>query len=416
MDRRLFLAAGGALCAGAVLAEPKVMKPVPYPGKDVRPGIDTLLSSPQLLAKLKDKRIGLVTNQTGITYKRVHDIDALRGAGINLVALFSPEHGLRGKAEAGDKVDSGVDEATGLPVHSLYGATKEPTKEMLAGIELLLFDLQDVGARFYTYPSTLMMVLRGAAKHKVPVTVLDRPNPLGGDLVEGPVLEPPYASFVGIFAMPVMHGMTMGELARMFVGVERLQVELDVIRCHNWYRDTGMLFAWDFPWVPPSPNLRSDKAIWVYPGTCLFEGTNVSEGRGSEKPFEYIGAPFIDSAALLARLEAQKLEGVALKPIAFTPDMSKFTGEPCKGVRVIPTDTTTFRPFRTGIALVKAVHDLYPDQFRFRSGAPSYFDQLAGVGWLREDIIAGKSLAEMEAKWLPGAEAFREKRKPFLLY
>lgn len=393
------------------------MKPAPFAGKDIRPGIDTLLSSADQMAKLKGKRIGLVTNQTGITSRRIHDIDALRGAGVNLVALFSPEHGLRGEAQAGDKVDSGMDAATGLPVHSLYGATKQPTAEMLAGIDLLLFDLQDVGARFYTYPSTLMMVLRGAARHKVPVTVLDRPNPLGGDLIEGPVLEPPYASFVGIFAMPVVHGMTMGELARMFVGVERLRVRLDVVRCRNWYRpDTRTLFAWDFPWIPPSPNLRSDRAVSVYPGTCLFEGTNVSEGRGSEKPFETLGAPFIDSAALVKRMEAKKLEGVAFKPTAFTPAMSKFTGQPCQGVWVIPTDSTSFRPFRTGVALVKAVHDLYPDNFAFRSGAPSYFDQLAGVGWLRKDIIAGKSLAEMEAKWLPDAEAFRTRRKPYLLY
>lgn len=416
MDRRTFLAAtGGTMLTGPLVAE-SIVRTVPMVTKDVRPGVDTLLSSPEQLARFKGKKVGLITNQAGITRTRQHDIEALRWAGIHLVALFSPEHGLRGEAQAGDKVDSTIDFASRLPIHSLYGATKQPTSEMLRGIDWLLFDLQDVGARFYTYPSTLMMVLRAATKHKIPVTILDRPNLPGGELIEGPVLQSPLASFVGIFAMPVLHGMTIGELGRMFAAAEKLTVKLDVVRCTNWQRESGFLSEHDFPWMPPSPNLRSDKAVWTYAGTALFEGTNISEGRGSDKPFEYVGAPFIDSAKLIALLEAQKLAGVAFTPIDFMPTMSKFAGELCHGVRVIMTDGKTFRPFRTGVAIVKAVHDLYPDQFGFRSGAPSYFDQLAGVSWLREDIIAEKSLDEMEAKWTADVDAFRARREPFLLY
>lgn len=382
--------------------------------KHIKPGIEVLIES--RLALVKDKRVGLVTNHTGLDRKGVHDIDALRGAGVNLVALFGPEHGLRGTAQAGDKVDSSVDTGTGLPIHSLYGATKQPTPEMLKGIDILLFDMQDVGARFYTYHSTLLYVLRAAAKAGIEVVVLDRPNPLGGVLVEGPMLEPPYASFVGIFAMPAVHGMTMAELGRMFVGEEKLKVKLSVVRMQGWWRDMPPYFAWDLRWTPPSPNMPTPKTATVYPGTALFEGTNVSEGRGSEKPFEYIGAPFIDSAALIARLEAAKLPGVAFKPVSFTPTISKFVGEKCNGAWVIPTNRDKFQPFRTGVAMVKAVHDLYPGQFKFREGNPSYFDQLAGVGYIREDILAGKSVDEIEAKWQPGLEAFREKRKKYLLY
>jgi uncharacterized protein YbbC (DUF1343 family) len=303
-----------------------------------------------------------------------------------------------------------------LPVHSLYGETKMPTDKMMHGIDIVLVDLQDVGTRFYTYSSTLLFMLRAAEKSGAEVIVLDRPNPQGGVMIEGPVLEPAFASFVGSFAMPVRHGMTFGELAQMFVGEEKLRTRLRVIPMRGWRRDLAPYVAWDLPWVPPSPNMRTAQTAAVYPGTALFEGTNISEGRGSEKPFEYIGAPFIDGAALAKRLNAMGLPGVTFAPISFTPDFSKYAGQPCHGVWVIPTNSTTFQPFRTGIALVKAVHGMYPDKFEFRAGTPSFFDQLAGTDTVRKGILDGKAVSEIEAQWQPGLEAFRQLRARYLIY
>lgn len=412
MNRRDLLLLAAAL---PVIAQAERAKPVKYATiPDIRPGIEVLISD--RLGLLKGKRVGLVTNQTGVNRGGVHDIDLLLAAGVKLVALFGPEHGLRGEAQAGEKVDSETDARSGLPVHSLYGATKQPTPEMLAGIDVLLFDMQDVGARFYTYPSTLLFVLRAAEKAGIEVIVLDRPNPLGGELVEGPVLEPKYASFVGIFALPVVHGMTIGELAKMFVGLEKLRVKLTVIPMKGWSRDYRGAPRTDLPWIPPSPNMPTKSTALVYPGMALFEGTNISEGRGTARPFEQIGAPFIDGAALAAQLNAAHIPGASFRAMAFTPTSSKFAGEACGGVTLTVTDTTTFRPFVTGLAMVKAAHDLYPDRFEFRSGAPSYFDQLVGVGWVREWIIAGKSVTEMEAKWQIALDAFKKIRPAFLLY
>ncbi len=384
------------------------------PEVSVRPGIEVLISDH--LKALHGKRVGLVTNQTGVNRRGVHDIDLLLAAGVKLVALFGPEHGLRGQAQAGEKVDSGTDAPSGLPVHSLYGATKMPTPEMLSGIDVMLFDMQDVGARFYTYPSTLLFVLRAAEKAGIEVIVLDRPNPLGGELVEGPVLEPRHASFVGIFALPVVHGMTMGELATMFVRLEKLRVKLTVITMKGWRRDIGPDTPTDIPWIAPSPNIPRLETAAVYPGTALFEGTNISEGRGTVAPFENIGAPFIDDTALHMQLNEMQIPGTRFYGAIFKPTASKFAGEECHGVQLQVTDYNLFRPFATGLHMVKAVHDLYPDKFEFRSGAPSYFDQLVGIGSVRKDITAGKSVAEIEAKWQIALDAFKKIRPAFLLY
>jgi uncharacterized protein YbbC (DUF1343 family) len=383
--------------------------------KNITPGIELLLSD--RLALIEGKRVALLTNQTGVDRKGVSSIDLLRAQpGVKLVALFSPEHGVRGQAQAGEKVASGVDTKTGIPIHSLYGETKMPTPDMMAGVDAVLVDLQDVGTRFYTYSTTLLFLLRAAEKSGAEVIVLDRPNPQGGVLVEGPVLEPPFASFVGSFAMPVRHGMTLGELAKMFVGEERLRTKLRVIPVRGWERAMHPYFAWDLPWVPPSPNMPSPKTAAVYPGTALFEGTNVSEGRGSEKPFEYVGAPFIDGAVLAERMNAAGLPGVAFKPISFTPTFSKFAGQPCQGVWVIPTDRKSFMPFRTGVALVKTVHDLYPGQFAFREGAPSFFDQLAGTDAVRKGIIAGQEVTTIEQQWQARLAEFGKVRARYLIY
>lgn len=397
-------------------AEPAKPASVAYVAiKHITPGIEVLLA--ERMAMLQGKRIALLTNQTGVDRRGVSSIDLLRAQkDVELVALFSPEHGVRGTAQAGERVASGIEATTGLPIHSLYGETKMPTPEMLAGIDVVLVDLQDVGSRFYTYSTTLLFMLRAAEKSGVEVIILDRPNPQNGVKVEGPVLEPPFASFVGSFAMPVRHGMTLGELARMFVGEERLRTKLRVIPVRGWWRDMPPYFTWDLPWVPPSPNMPTPKTAAVYSGTALFEGTNISEGRGSEKPFEYIGAPFIDGAALAERMNAAGLPGVAFKQMSFTPIFSKFAGQVCNGVWVIPTDRRTFMSVRTGIALVKAVHDLYPEHFRFREGTPSFFDQLAGTDTVRKGIIAGETVETIEAGWQAELVKFNTIRARYLIY
>ena len=399
-------------------AQPKAeeaVKSIAVPIRHITPGIEVLLSD--RLESLKGKRVALLTNQTGVDRKGVSNVDLLRAhPAINLVALFSPEHGVRGAAQAGEKVASGIDPKSGLPVHSLYGETKMPTAKMMQGIDIVLVDLQDVGTRFYTYASTLLYMLRAAETSGSEVIVLDRPNPQGGMMIEGPVLEPAFASFVGSYAVPVRHGMTFGELAQMFVGEDRLRTRLRVIAMRGWSRDLAPYLAWDLPWVPPSPNMLSPRTAAVYPGTALFEGTNISEGRGSEKPFEYIGGPFIDGAALAERLNAMGLPGVDFKPVAFTPDFSKYAGQHCHGVWVIPTNSKTFQPFRTGIALVKTVHDMYPDKFEFRPGAPSFFDQLAGTDSVRKGILDGKSVSYIERQWQDGLNAFMHVRARYLMY
>ena len=405
----------------AVAADPvqpkaeEAVKSIAVPIRHITPGIEVLLSD--RLESLKGKRVALLTNQTGVDRKGVSNVDLLRAhPAINLVALFSPEHGVSGAAQAGEKVASGIDPKSGLPVHSLYGETKMPTAKMMQGIDIVLVDLQDVGTRFYTYASTLLYMLRAAETSGSEVIVLDRPNPQGGMMIEGPVLEPAFASFVGSYAVPVRHGMTFGELAQMFVGEDRLRTRLRVIAMRGWSRDLAPYLAWDLPWVPPSPNMLSPRTAAVYPGTALFEGTNISEGRGSEKPFEYIGGPFIDGAALAERLNAMGLPGVDFKPVAFTPDFSKYAGQHCHGVWVIPTNSNTFQPFRTGIALVKTVHDMYPDKFEFRPGAPSFFDQLAGTDSVRKGILDGKSVSDIERQWQDGLNAFMQVRARYLMY
>ena len=419
---RLFLVFTMALLPmAAVVADPgqlKALEPVKsiaVPIRHITPGIEVLLSD--RLESLKGKRVALLTNQTGVDRKGVRNVDLLRAhPAIDLVALFSPEHGVRGAAQAGEKVASGIDPKSGLPVHSLYGETKMPTAKMMQGIDIVLVDLQDVGTRFYTYASTLLYMLRAAETSGSEVIVLDRPNPQGGVMIEGPVLEPAFASFVGSYAVPVRHGMTFGELAQMFVGEDRLRTRLRVIPMRGWSRDLVPYLAWDLPWVPPSPNMLSPRTAAVYPGTALFEGTNISEGRGSEKPFEYIGGPFIDGAALAQRLHAMGLPGVDFKPVSFTPDFSKYAGQHCHGVWVIPTNSKTFQPFRTGIALVKTVHDMYPDKFEFRPGAPSFFDQLAGTDSVRKGILDGKSVSDIERQWQDGLNAFMQVRARYLMY
>ncbi len=379
-----------------------------------RLGIEVLLED--RLDLLRGKRVGLVTNATGLDSRLRSDVDRFAAhPDFRLVALFGPEHGVRGDVQAGDHVASSRDAATGLPVHSLYGEHREPAPAMLEGIDVLVFDIQDVGARFYTYPYTLAGVMRAAKRAGIPVVVADRPDPLGGVQVEGPVLDPALASFVGMFPIPVRHGMTLGELASLFNQEYGIGADLHVVPMQGWRRGDEPLRG-ALPWVPPSPNMPTPDTALVYPGMGLLEGTNVSEGRGTTRPFETFGAPWVDAQALADRLNAQDLPGVIFRPAWFTPTFSKHAGQPCAGVQLHVTDRGAFRPVRTGIAVLKALHDLHPKDFAFLPGDPPFFDRLAGVDWLRAAIARGDAPEAMEARWQPALQAFLRVRQRYLRY
>jgi uncharacterized protein YbbC (DUF1343 family) len=399
----LALAAVAAWCKPAVATE-----------ADIVAGIDVLLADrPGLVV---GRRVGLVTNPTGVDRELRSGIDRVAAhPGVALVALFGAEHGVRGEAQAGDRVASARDRRTGLPVHSLYGEHREPTAAMLAGIDVLVFDLQDVGARFYTYPYTLANVMRAARRAGIPVVVPDRPNPVGGVHVEGPVLEPAFASFVGQYAIPIRHGMTLGELARLFNEAHGIGAELHVVPMRGWRRDAAEPGD-RLPWVPPSPNMPTPDTALVYPGTALLEGTNASEGRGTTRPFETVGAPYVDAEALADRMNALRLPGVRFRATWFTPTFSKHAGQLCGGVQLHVTDRAAFRPVRTGVALLVALQALYPDDFAFLPGAPPFFDSLVGNGWVREAILAGDAAEAIEARWRAGLAEFEAKRTDYLLY
>lgn len=380
----------------------------------VVPGLDVLLGPKRGL--LAGKRVGLITNPTGVTAKLESAINRMAQArDFKLAALFGPEHGVRGDAQAGAAVADRIDARTGLPAYSLYGTTRKPTPAMLAGLDVLVFDIQDIGARFYTYPWTLALVMQAAREAGKGVIVADRPNPIGGIRVEGPVLDPALASFVGAYPIPIRHGMTLGELALMVNTDFGIGCDLTVVTCTNWRRpddatQTGL------PWVPPSPNMPTIDTAFIYPGTCLIEGTNLSEGRGTTKPFELIGAPFIDAHGLADRLNQRNLPGARFRPAWFTPTFSKFQGQLCAGVQVHITDRAAFAPVDAGIAILLDVARHHNKDFSFLPGDPPFFDKLAGVSWLREAILAGESLDAIKRRWQPELTAFKLKRARRLLY
>ena len=378
------------------------------------PGIEVLLA--ERLDLLRGKRVGLVTNPTGVDRTLRSSIDVLaRHPDVNLVALFGPEHGVRGDVQAGEHVANARDPATGLPVYSLYGEHREPTPKMLEDIDLLLVDLQEIGARPYTYPYTLANVMRAAKRAGITVVVLDRPNPIGGVQVEGPVLEAAYASFVGQFPIPLRHGMTLGELARLFNEEFGIGAELHVIPVRGWRRADAAP-GQGLPWIPPSPNIPTPDTALVYPGMVLFEGTNLSEGRGTTRPFGIVGAPFVDADALAARMNALSLPGVRFRPVWFTPSFSKHAGVPCAGVQLHVLDRDAFRPVRTSLALLAALHALHPDDVAFLPGDPPFFDTLAGNRWIRQAILDGATYDAIEARWQSELRRFDYLRRPYLLY
>ena len=379
----------------------------------VRPGIEVLLTDS--LSLVRGRRVGLITNHTGRDRAGTPSIDLLADhPEIELVALFSPEHGIRGGAEAGVRVESGVDERTGLPIHSLYGATRAPTSEMLDGVEVLLFDIQDIGARYYTYLSTMALAMEAAGGHGIPFVVLDRPNPIGGDPVQGNVLDPAFASFVGLYPVPMRHGLTAGEFARMAVGEFGVRVELSVAVADGWTRTTPYA-ATGIPWVAPSPNMPSVESALHYPGTCLFEGTPVSVGRGTEIAFQQVGAPWLDGEALAARLVALGVPDARFVPVRFTPENpgdGKFGGVEVGGVRV-EADGGDYDPTLAALALLVEIRAMSGDRWSWRE---SHFDRLAGTDALRRALDEGASYAELERGWGAGLGDYVERRERYLLY
>jgi uncharacterized protein YbbC (DUF1343 family) len=380
----------------------------------VKTGVDALLRSPEPIGSLG---VGLTTNPTGVTRELVPTIDAFHAhPDIRLKAIFGPEHGARGDAQDAVPVESGLDEATGLPVHSLYGEHLKPTDELLEGVEALVFDVQDVGARFYTYASTLTYSLEAAAENSIPMVVLDRPNPVNGVSVEGNVLEGGFESFVGLHPIPMRHGMTVGELARLFnekIGADLSVVEMEGWRREMWFDETGL------PWVQPSPNIPTPETAAVYPGTCLFEGTSISEGRGTTRPFELIGAPWIDGGRWAGALNGLGLRGVKFRPCHFTPTFSKYAGEGCGGVQVHVTYREHHRPVETALHMLSTALSLWPEEFGWLPPGGDgrlHFDLLAGTDRTRRGLSAGVPVDEIVEGWRKGLESFMERRKDYLLY
>jgi len=366
---------------------------------------------------LRGQRVGLVTHPAAVLPDLTGAVDALLRAGVRLTALFGPEHGLDGSAADGAPVGDAVDPHTGLPVYSLYGVTEGPTPEMLVGVDILAFDMQDVGVRFYTYLSTLFHLLRGAARAGKPVIVLDRPNPINGLTLEGPLLLPGFESFVGVVPVPIRHGLTLGEMARWMNGEHALGADLTVVTMQGWQRvmwfdKTGL------PWVPTSPAMPHLSTATLYPGLCLLEGTNASEGRGTALPFEVCGAPWIDGRALAERLNALALPGVRARATRFAPGADKFNDEAdvpiaCGGVQLHVTDRDALRPVALGLHLVAALCDLYPDHFAWR--AP-HFDRLIGSDQVRRALERGEPVEQIVQGWTETLAEFGHQREAYLLY
>jgi uncharacterized protein YbbC (DUF1343 family) len=383
--------------------------------RSVRTGLEVLLADGGAL--LEGRRIGLVTNPTGVDGRLRSAVDLLRSSGrMQLVALFAPEHGIWGEAQAGAHIADTVDPRSGLPVRSLYGATRKPSPAALSGLDAIVFDIQDVGARFATYISTLALVLEGAASAGITAVVLDRPNPLNGVDVEGASLAEGFASFVGMYAVPIRHGLTIGELAWLFAAERGLPrptiVPMEGWTRELWFDETGL------PWVQPSPNLPTLDSVTLYPGTCLVEGTSVSEGRGTTRPFELVGAPWIDPFALAEDLGQRAIPGVRFRPVYFTPTFSKHAGASCGGIQVHVVDRVALRPVTLGLHLLDALRAQDRSAFSWRRNTDGRYaiDLLYGSDRLRRSIDEGLSGSDLAAMWAREVEDFERQRADVLLY
>lgn len=389
----------------------------------IRTGLDVCVANG--FSALRGKRVGAIVNQTSVDRQLHHLVELLTASrAAELSCLFAPEHGIRGIAHYMEPVEQARDPHSGLPVFSLYGSTAEslsPKPQWLEGLDALVFDIQDVGSRYYTYLNTMALSMKAAAKARIPFHVLDRPNPIGGIEVEGNLVGERFRSFVGMFALPNRHAMTAGELAQYLNATEQFGCELSIARCEGWRRSQ----YWDrtgLPFVPPSPNMPTPDTALVYPGMCLSEGTNLSEGRGTCRPFEQFGAPWLDGDRLARELNQQKLPGVRFRPVWFRPTFDKHQGVTCGGAMIHVTERQAFRPLRTGIAVIKAAHDLGGDQFRWRTDAYEFitdipaFDLLCGTDRVRLGIERGAPLSQLTRGFEEELEPFLEKKSDYQLY
>ncbi|MGE6257778.1 exo-beta-N-acetylmuramidase NamZ family protein [Heyndrickxia sporothermodurans] len=369
-------------------------------------------------SKFKNKRIGLVTNMTGVNESLIPTIDLFNEhPNIQLTALYGPEHGIRGDAKEGEKVESFIDKYTGLPVYSLYGASKKPSKEMLDPVDVLVFDLQDIGARYYTFIYTMAYVMEACAEYGKHFIVLDRPNPISGLATEGNLVEEDVRSFVGLYPIPNRHGMTVGEVAQLYKYEFSINCELTIVPMQGWTRDmyfdqTGLL------WVPPSPNTTGMDMSVLYPGTCLVEGTNLSEGRGTTRPFEYIGSPFIEGYRLAKNFNEKKIPGVLARPVSFLPTYQKYKDQACEGVQLHVVDRQKIHSLRAGLTLLELIAEMYPNQFEFSKNQESgkyFFDLLAGTKRLKHLILQGNKNQFLD-ECSEQLESFNIRKKPYLIY
>ncbi len=392
-----------------------------------RTGRRTVLGLERLLTErtdlLRGARVGLLCNQASVDHELRHAADLFHGQGIcQLTALFGPQHGIRGEVQDNMiETPHAFDAETGVPVYSLYSETREPTEEMLRDVDVLVVDLQDVGCRIYTFIYTLANCMRAARKYGKKVVVCDRPNPINGEDVAGTVLEPEYASFVGQFPLATRHGMTVCELAEMFRGEWGLNCELELVLMAGWAREQWFTDT-DAPWVLPSPNMPTPDTAAVFPGTVHLEGTQMSEGRGTTRPFELIGAPYIDAARYARALAAYGLPGVYFRPNNFQPTFQKHAGRICGGVQIHVTDRARFEPVTAGAACVRTAYELYPEQFLWKEPPYEYvydknpFDVIAGTASLRESIERGETLERITSAWQEPLAEFEAKRSRYLRY
>lgn len=389
----------------------------------VASGLEALLE--KRFAPLRGLSVGLICNPTAVDRRLRHAADLFREArGVRLAALFGPEHGVRGDLQYMTAVEDERDRRTGAPVHSLYGrdaGSLRPDPRTLRGLDALVFDIQDVGARYYTYQATMLFCMEAAARAKLGFFVLDRPNPIGGLAVEGPALRPGFESFCGMHDVAVRHGLTVGELALLYREERGLDVALTVIPCRGWrrgmhQRDTGL------PWILPSPNMPTPETALVYPGMCLLEGTNLSEGRGTTRPFERFGAPWLDGDRLAEALSAERLPGVRFRPVRFVPTWDKHAGRRCHGVELVVVDRERFRPFRTGVACVAAARAQDSGRFQWRTGPYEFvekvpaFDLLCGSAREREAIERGRGWRDLATEWTREERGFAKRRGRHLRY
>ncbi len=391
-------------------------------GQRVKLGSEVLLESG--IGFMTGKRVGVITNHTGVLPNGEHVVDAIRSIpGITIAALFSPEHGIRGDVPAGAHIGHEVDPSTGVQVYSLYGEHNKPERSMLEGVDTLVYDIQDIGTRFYTYISTLALAMETAAENGIPFVVLDRPMVTAGNAVDGPMIQDDQRSFIGMLPLPILYSLTPGELAGLiqeeYLRPKKLMTDVHVVKMSNyrrsmWYDETG------FPWRPPSPNVPTVETAIIYPGAALVEGTNVSEGRGTPCPFKYIGAPFVDGGKLAELLNSHELPGVTFQQIDFTPrdlvfvSHPRFKDKPCHGIEISVTDRNLLKAVEVGVAVVCALKKLYPAEVTFRGDGA--FDRLAGDRKVREMIDGGASYNEISAMWEEGLKKFGESRKRYFLY